>query len=81
MNKAIYIGADWCGMCKACKPMFEKQCKRLEIPIAYKDAEKQEDAVAFGEIRELPYAIVVYKNKTIKGNAFDVVELLKYEVK
>lgn len=66
-------------MCTACRPLFEEQCSRLSIPISFKNADKREDedTPGYGEVRHLPYAIVTYGEKTIKGNAFDVVEAMK----
>lgn len=79
MNKAIYIGAAWCGMCQACRPQFEEQCKRLNVQFEYKDVDEADKGkeTELGEQRHLPYAILSYNGKTLKGSAWDVLDEMK----
>lgn len=68
---------DGCPQCRAAKPHILAECERLNIPVTFKNAEKPDREVNLGEIREVPFAIVTYNGKVIKGGAWQVWDILK----
>jgi thioredoxin 1 len=39
MKKIVYVSADWCGPCKAYKPILLKVTSELKIPVEYVNAD------------------------------------------
>lgn len=61
--KMMFIGAEWCGHCKAMRPgVMEFSSENPEIKLCYADADESEDLLRQFGINSIPTTIV-FKNK------------------
>jgi thioredoxin-like negative regulator of GroEL len=61
-KKVIYVSADWCGPCKAYKPILEKVTSDLKIPVQYVNADYDVAIVEKYGIQSIPTTICVSDN-------------------
>lgn len=69
--KILYFGASWCNQCKAMKPNFENEVKRLidagkHIEVEHIDADDKEELCAVYGVRNLPTLIFLKDNGDIE---------------
>ena len=66
MNKRIiYVSADWCGPCKAFKPVLQKVTAELGIPVEYVNADTNFEIVEKYGIRSVPTTICLVDNTMV----------------
>jgi thioredoxin 1 len=66
MNKRIiYVSADWCGPCKAYKPILEKVASDFKIPIQYVNADYDVATIEKYRIQSIPTTIFISGDTTV----------------
>jgi len=61
-KKVIYVSADWCGPCKAYKPILKKVTEELKIPVQYVNADYDVAVIEKYGIQSIPTTICVSDN-------------------
>lgn len=61
-KKVIYVSADWCGPCKAYKPILQKVTEELGIPVQYFNADYDATIIEKYGIQSIPTTICVSNN-------------------
>jgi thioredoxin 1 len=56
-KRIIYVSADWCGPCKAYKPILEKVASNLKIPVQYVNADYDIATIEKYGIQSIPTTI------------------------
>lgn len=63
MNKrVIYVSADWCGPCKAYKPILQKVTSDLKIPVQYVNVDYDVAITEQYGIQSIPTTICLSDN-------------------
>ena len=66
MKQILYFSAEWCGPCKAFKPLMESM--QNELPIQFVDVDKSPQTSAQYNIRSVP-TVVILKDGMEVGRA------------
>lgn len=64
-KKVIYVSADWCGPCKAYKPILQKVTSELGIPVQYVNADYDVAVIDKYGIQSIPTTICVSGDTTL----------------
>ena len=56
-KRIIYVSADWCGPCKAYKPVLQKVASDLGIPMQYVNADYDVAIIEKYGIQSIPTTI------------------------
>jgi len=56
-KRIIYVSADWCGPCKAYKPVLKKVAADLGIPVQYVNADYDVAIIEKYGIQSIPTTI------------------------
>lgn len=56
-KRIIYVSADWCGPCKAFKPILQKVTSDLKIPVQYVNADYDVATIEKYGIQSIPTTI------------------------
>lgn len=54
MKRIVYVSADWCGPCKAYKPILQKVTSNLGVPVEYVNADYDAKYVQEYGIQSVP---------------------------
>lgn len=57
MKRIVYVSADWCGPCKAFKPILQKVTSDLRIPVEYINVDYDTTYVKEYGIQSIPTTI------------------------
>ena len=64
--KMMFIGAEWCGHCKAMKPgVMEFSSENPEIKLCYADADESEELLSKFGITSIPTTLVFKDKKEV----------------
>jgi thioredoxin-like negative regulator of GroEL len=61
-KRIIYVSADWCGPCKAFKPILQKVTAELGIPVQYVNADYDVAIAQEYGIQSIPTTILFSGN-------------------
>jgi thioredoxin 1 len=64
--KVIYFTAEWCGPCKALKPIALQVSQETAVPIDFVDVDRNKDKAVAMQVSSVPTLIGVDSIGTIK---------------
>ncbi len=81
MKKILYFSADWCGPCKAMKPIIEKfEQEHSDVEIVRIDADEESGLCIKYSISSVPTFILLSEDEEVnrKRGAFNEKALLEF---